>query len=122
MDSFINIPDKNYYAAVQKLAGPNSKCQWSVMDLFPGDPPGAAGDKILDYFTSVGGEEAPSRVELPDNVRDAGLGIFNVARVLSILKSHKKTGSSVEGNPMPHLVQKFPELFATPVALQCYKS
>ena len=117
VESLIDMPDKNYYAAVQKLAGPNGKCQWSVTDLFPGDSPEVAGDKILDYFASVGGDEAPSRVQLPDGVRDAGLGIFDGARVLSILKSHKKTVSSVEGDPMPHLVQKFPDLFAAPVAM-----
>ena len=75
-----------------------------------------AGKTVLDYFSGVGGDEA--RIDLPEvpRVRDAGLGAFDAARVEALLRRHKKTTSTVEGDPLPHLIQKYPADFAGPVA------
>ena len=46
----------------------------------------------------------------------AGLGFFDRERVIGLLKKHKKTKSKIDGDPFQHLVQKFPDPFAEPVA------
>ena len=111
-------PGKSYYRAVKQLGCPGSKKEWSVRDLFPGESAEVAGNEILDYFSKVGGEGQPPIIPpqsdpVPAN---AGLGHFDVPRVAELLKDHKKVRSTVDGDPMPHLVKMYPELFTVPVA------
>ena len=116
VDKILNLPSKSYYAAVRQLAGHDTKKSWSVLDLFPGVDVEVAGREVLDYFAGVGGDEAPSELPGVPLVMDAGLGAFDSARVEALLRRHKKTTSTVEGDPMPHLIQKYPADFAGPVA------
>ena len=116
VDKILNLPSKNYYAAVKQLAGHDSKKSWSVLDLFPGVKVEAAGRQVLDYLAGVGGDEAPSELPEVPQVEDAGLGRFDATRVEALLRRHKKTTSTVEGDPMPHLIQKYPAHFAGQVA------
>ena len=105
----LEMPEKSYYAAVKQLSGPGKRRAWTVWYLFPHLGPMDTAAKILDYFSKVGGEAPPSE--------PAGLGDFTPERVEALLRKHKKTSSAVEGDPMPHLVRSYPNLFAVPVAI-----
>ena len=74
------------------------------------------GSIILDYFSSVGGNDPPSA--WPHIPPDGGGGMGDFTRPVAekLLKSHKRVKSKVDGDPLPHLVHKFPDLFAAPVA------
>ena len=117
VEETINSPDKNFYAAAKKLGGPGSAIkQWGVGDLFPSEEVESAGKTVLDYFSSVGGDDPPS--DIPDVTHgEAGLGTFDATRVESLLRANKKVKSRVDGDPLPHLVWKFPKAFSTPIAV-----
>ena len=118
VEKLLQDPAKNYYRAVKQLGAPGTKREWSVRDLFLGDSAQTAGAEVLEFFSNVRGDGQP--MEIPPTPSpgppDAGLGVFDVPRVTKLLQGHKKVRSTVEGDPMPHLVRKFPELFAVPVA------
>lgn len=116
MDKLLEDLNKNFYTVTKKFSGPSAKPRWSVMDLFPGADPRAAGENVLDYFSSVGLDVPPSARPDLERTVDAGLGAFNEERVADLLRNHKRTVSTVEGDPLPHLVQKFSEAFSRPVA------
>ena len=116
VEKILHLPSKSYYAAVKQLSGPDVKKAWSVTELFPGSPDAEVGKLVLDYFAGIGGDTAPSPLPAVPVPLDAGLGNFDSARVLKLLQKHKKTTSTVPGDPMPHLVQRFPSDFAAPVA------
>ena len=116
VEEVLEAPPRNYYEAVKQLSGHDPKKTWDVLQLFPENSPAEAGEKILDFFSSVGGDKqasCPPRIPGHD---DAGLGFFDRARVELLLSRHKKTKSMVDGDPLPHLIQKFPHAFAGPVA------
>ena len=48
---------------------------------------------------------------------EGGLPRFTNANVTKILRESKKTDSMVGGDPLPHLVRRFPEAFAGPVGV-----
>ena len=116
VEKLIDLPGRNYYSAVKQLAGCDGSRSWSVLDMFPGQTELEIGTKILDYFSGVGGDEPPSPRPPVAPVDDAGLGPFDAGRAEDLLRRHKKTRSVVEGDPMPHLIQKFPGVFAPAVA------
>ena len=116
VEKILHLPSKSYYAAVKQLSGPDTKKAWSVTELFPGSADSEVGKYVLDYFAGVGGDVAPSPLPVIPRPRDAGLGDFDEARALELYQKHKKTTSTVPGDPMPHLVQKFLSHFAVPVA------
>ena len=105
---------KSFYAAVKKLSGPGGTSNWSVTELFPGETSEAICDKVIQYFTSVGGTQegdpVPYGPEPPVDIR------FTVSDVAEMLRALKKKDSHVEGDPLPHLVRAMPELFAVPMA------
>ena len=109
-------PERNYYQAVKRLGNPNKSDQWLVLELFPGARVEEAGDAVLEFFSSVGGDEPPSILPEIPRTTDAGLGPFDHSRVEALLRAHKKVKSRVDGDPLPHLVQGFPGAFARPVA------
>ena len=107
---------KSYYSAVKNLAGPNGKKSWDVTDLFLDASSGETGERILDYFGSVG--EGAETVEMPVVPEGgAGMDVFDEEKVLKMLKKHKKTTSSVPGDPLPHLVREFPTAFVRPLTI-----
>ena len=118
VEELILDPGKNYYRAIKKLGSPGSKKEWSVRDLFPGKTVEDTGNEILEFFSNVGGDAPPSSV--PDvgtpGPNGAGLGEFTEAGVEKLFRDHKKVKSMVAGDPMPHLVAKFPGAFAVPAA------
>ena len=86
-----------------------------MADHFPGKAPEQIGEFIVEYFGKISAEEAP---EMPETPRVAGgLPEFTVDKVTKILRDSKKTDSMVEGNPLPHLVRRYPEAFAGPVKM-----
>ena len=116
VDQVLDALPRNYYEAVKLLSGHDQAGNWDVMQLFPEESPEAAGAKILDFFTSVGGgNPAGVMPEVPHH-DDAGLGVFTLDRVEDLLTRSKKVKSMVDGDPMPHLIQKFPRAFAGPVS------
>lgn len=64
VDSLLEAPEKNYYAAVKKLAGPTCKKAWTVIDFYPGTEPKKPVEQVLKYFSTVGGED--ERQEMPE--------------------------------------------------------
>lgn len=46
VDKLLHEPEKNYYAAVKKLAWPGSKKAWSVLVVFPGRQPLQVGQEV----------------------------------------------------------------------------
>lgn len=46
VETVLKDPPQNYYEAVKKLSVPDSKASWDVMELFPNDEPGAAGEGV----------------------------------------------------------------------------
>ena len=116
VEDVLEASPRNYYEAVKQLSGQDPKKTWDVLQLFPDNSPAKAGEKILDFFSSVGGDRqlsCPLQILRHD---DAGLGLFDRARIKMLLSRHKKTKSMVDGAPLPHLIQKFPHAFAGPVA------
>ena len=116
VDSLLGAPDKSFYSAAKRLSGHGARAQWSIMDIFPGETPAAAGKKILDYFANVGGDGTPSKRPHIGPAGDAGLGHLDEMRVIELLKAHHNTNAGVPGDLMVHLVHKFPALFAPPIA------
>ena len=116
VDRLANAPDKSYYAVVKKLSGPTPKKAWEVTWLFPNVSPESASAEILVYFAGIGGDEQPSR--WPNIPGDGGgdLNNFEAIRVEELLKKHKRVRSRGDGDPLPHLVPKYPHLFAAPIA------
>ena len=104
---------RSFYAATKRLASATNCKEWKVADLFPEKNPEQVGTAVLDYFGKISVAEAP---QLPDVPRvEGGLPRFTDANVAKILRESKKTDSMVEGDPLPHLVRRFPEAFARPV-------
>lgn len=105
---------KNFFSAVKKLSGPGAAGDWSVVELFPGEPEEAVCDKVIQYFTSIGGthegDPIPFGPEPPVEL------LFTTSDVTAILKALKNKDSHVEGDPLPHLARAMPELFAIPMA------
>ena len=102
VDMLADAPGKSYFSAVKKLSGHTAKKTWEVSSLFPDAGPGEVGSIILDYFASVRGNDPPStwpHIPLDGRVED-------------LLRCHKRVKSKVDGDPLPHLVHKFPGLFA----------
>ena len=84
--------------------------EWKVGSLFPGKGADHVGKAVLDYFGRISKEEAapmPAIARVP-----GGLPDFTQTSVAKILKDSKKSDSMVEGDPLPHLVRRFPEAFA----------
>ena len=86
-----------------------------MADLFPGKGPEQIGEAVLEYFGKISTEEAPRMLEIPPVA--GGLPEFTLASVTKILRGSKKTDSIVEGDPLPHLVRRYPEAFAGPVKM-----
>lgn len=107
---------RDFFAAVKNLSKPNSAAIWSVTDLFPGRTDEEVGKEVIDYFSSVGGDDAPLIDEpnldhVPPNIS------LRVDEVRKRLGNIKKTDSYVPGDPLPHLVRGHPDLFAAPVTV-----
>ena len=116
VDMLADAPDKSYFAAVKKLSGHTAKKPWEVTALFPDVGPGEVGSVILDYFSSIGGNDPPSAWPHIPPDGGGGMGDFTRPVIEKLLRSHKRVKSKVDGDPPPHLVHKFPDLFAAPVA------
>ena len=105
---------RRFFSAIRKLSGPEASTSWSVRDVFPGLDDKRVCDRVIEYFSTIGGcergRDLPQMPEIP-----AGLS-FTEESVLERLKAMKKKDSHVEGDPLPHLVRGMPELFAAPVA------
>ena len=105
----------SFYSATKKLATSSPAPPWKVSDLFTGAPPGEICQKVLDFYRGIAGSTAEP-IPVLERV-DGGLGCFTVERTADLLRGVKKTNSRVEGDPLAHLVRKFPEAFAVPVSV-----
>ena len=101
---------RSFYAATKRLASVTSCREWKVGSLFPGKSTDQVGKEVLDYFGRISTAEAAPMPEVPRV--PGGLSAFSKASVTKILKDSKKLDSMVEGDPLPHLVRRFPEAFA----------
>ena len=107
--------NRSFYAATKRLASATACSEWKVADLFPGKDGHQVGGEVLEFFGKISSLEAR---EVPDVPRvHGGLPVFDRATVVKILKSSKKSDSMVEGDPLPHLIRRFPEAFAQPVGM-----
>ena len=106
---------KSFYAATRKLAAANTTSDWSVRDLFSGCGPEEICNEVLSYYGAIsGGCLHP----VPDLLRTAGgLGHFSSQRTSELLQQSKKTELRVDGDPLAHLIRRFPTAFADPVFL-----
>ena len=105
---------RSFYAATRKLSSCTSSPQWAVGDLVPGREPSFVCAAVLDFYGAIACVPAEP---MPDIEREGGgLGHFSTERMSDLLKDAKKTESRVEGDPIPHLVCRFPGAFAVPVS------
>lgn len=104
---------RSFYSATRKLSSEVQSSQWKVLDLFDDPDPARAGKKILGYFGKVSEEDMPPMPDIPRVL--GGLPEFTAESTVQILRNYKKWDSCVEGDPLPHLVRRFPESFAKPV-------
>ena len=104
---------RSFYAATKRLASATNCKEWTVRSLFPGKGDDFVGKAVLDYFGKISTAEAPPMASTPRV--PGGLPTFTEALIVTILKSSKKSDSMVEGDPLPHLVRRFPAAFAKPV-------
>ena len=75
--------------------------------------PGEICQEVLNFYSGISNAEAPP---LPPVARvPGGLGDFSLERTADILRSSKKTDSTVKGDPLPHLIRNFAAEFAVPV-------
>ena len=103
-----------FYAATRKLAAAALTQPWCVSDLFVGMGPCEVCGEVLGYF---GGLARSDTGGIPDMPRlDGGMGYFSMERTTALLRAAKKTDSHVKGDPLPHLIRKYPEDFAIPVS------
>ena len=101
---------RSFYAATKRLSSATACKEWKVGSLFPGKDAEHVGKAVLDFFGRISVEEA---APMPDVPRVAGgLPVFKQAAVEKILKDSKKSDSMVEGDPLPHLVRRYPGAFA----------
>ena len=101
---------RSFYAATKRLASATACKEWKVGSLFPGKQAGHVGKAVLDYFGKISTLESAPMPEVPRV--PGGLPVFTKSSVMEILKESKKSDSMVEGDPLPHLVRRFPEAFA----------
>ena len=122
-ESRINFVDKileegcnggSFYAASKKLSTATSSSEWRVQDLFNGRPPAEICDEILGFYGKISGTRMAPMPEVPRV--DGGLGTFTIERTVELLGAAKKTESRVDGDPLAHMVRKYPGAFAEPVA------
>lgn len=102
-------------SSTQRSESPGTGEAWSVLDIFPGAYDGQVCNKVIEYFSTIGGSERGR--EMPDiPPTPAGMSFIHPS-VLKSLSTLKKKDSHVEGDPLPHLVRAMPELFAGPVSV-----
>ena len=105
---------RSFYSATKKLAGATKAGEWKVQDLFNGREPAAICEEILGFYGKVSGQRLGP---MPDAIPcTGGLGHFTESRTEELLGKAKKTDSRVDGDPLAHLVRRFPKAFASPVA------
>lgn len=103
----------SFYSAVRQLASPAAQSQWAVGGLFPGLSPADVCDEVLGFYSSIA--TAPPRpLPTAPTYESGGLGHFSKERTTSLLAASKK--SIVDGDPLAHLVRRFPEAFAVPIS------
>ena len=104
---------RSFYAATKRLAKAAVVPQWSVSDLFVGRPPQEVCQEVLAYFGGVASGAAPDLSRAPRC--SGGLPEFMVAGTEELLKAVKKSDSTVQGDPLPHLVRCHAGAFAGPI-------
>ena len=104
---------RSFYAATKRLASASNCKEWSVKSIFPDKQDDEIGREVLGYFGTISTKEAAPMPQTP--LVPGGLPTFTESSVTSILKGSKKTDSMVKGDPLPHLVRRFPAAFAKPV-------
>ena len=97
---------RSFYAATKKLATCATAPQWNVGDLFPGQGPEEVCEEVLKFYGRIACAPAPPMPLI--GCVEGGLGSFTVARTTTLLKAVKKTESRVKGDPLPHLVRRYP--------------
>ena len=105
---------RSFYAATKRLATCVVAPDWKVQDLFNGRPPEEICREVLEFYGGISGN---CMAPLPDIARvSGGIGPFTNEGTAELLANCKKTDSRVDGNPLAHLVRRFPRAFAEPVA------
>ena len=101
---------RSFYAATKRLASATTCREWKVGSLFPGKGADHIGKEVLDYFGKISTAEAAPMPAVPRV--PGGLPVFTKATVMKIFMDSEKSDSMVEGDPLPHLVRRFPGAFA----------
>ena len=105
---------KSFYAATKKLSTAAATPQWSVRDLFPGLAPSAVCDEVLKFYGNI--SNMPAAPLPPASGVSGGLEEFTLEKTVELLRGSKSTESRVTGDPLPHLIRRYPDAFAVPVA------
>ena len=105
----------SFYSATKKLAAASPAAPWKVTDLFTGAEPAKVCKEVLEFYRGIASSSSEPMPEL-ERV-DGGLGNFTVERTANLLRNVKKTNSRVDGDPLAHLVRKFPKAFSEPVSV-----
>ena len=103
-----------FYAATRKLAAATPTQPWCVSDLFVGMGPREVCGEVLEYFCGLAKSDTGGMPNIPR--LDGGMGYFSIERTATMLRAAKKTDSHVKGDPLPHLIRRYPDDFAIPVS------
>ena len=105
---------RSFYAATKSLSSAAPAGKWQVSDMFPGVGPAEVGKEVLRYYSGI----CTDPVNPVEGVskRDGGLGTFTEERTTELLRNAKKTDSRVDGDPLAHMVRRYPEAFVEPVS------
>ena len=99
------------------MASASPAAQWSVSDLFAGQSPEVISRKVLDFFGGIA-SSAPEGEQVPEIPRvHGGLPAFDEESVTKLLKEVKSTNSTVDGDPLAHMLKQYPVQFLKPVAI-----
>ena len=105
----------SFYSATKKLDMASPAAPWKVSDLFTGAEPAKICEEVLGFYSGIASSASEPMPAL-ERV-NGGLGVFTVERTADLLRGVKKSNSRVDGDPLAHLVRKFPEAFAKPVLI-----
>ena len=111
-----NNSPKLYYDAVKLLTDGEKPETWDVRSLFPGKSDIEIGEICADYFNGISAEfDSATTEDIPPDLPDTGQQVITRDMIARRLRDCKKVTAGVTGDVMPHLVKKYPDLFADPL-------
>ena len=105
--------NRAFFTETKRLSSAAPTPPWKVQDLFSGSDDKEVGDQVLGYFGNISRSEVPGTSGYSENPWWSAR--IHAGSNSKLFKESKKTDSLVDGDPLPHLIQRFPKAFAGPV-------